>query len=139
MKRLAALLLSLMLLALVPSSATGYVGTDPRCNFYYGVTLYEHAGYDGAQITFCNTGGPGGSTIAISNLSNYTTGLGFGANWNDRASAYQVFNSTAGKVLRFYTNSGYSVLAMTQTGPGNVPNMHNGYNAGDKVTSIRTP
>lgn len=134
MKKLAAILLGLMLLISVPAS----VSADSRCSGKLGVTLYEHAGYGGAQITFCTVTVLGVGTVfaPVSYLGNYTTGLSAGATWNDRPSAFQFFN-TGGKKIRFFDDSGYTGQYITATGNTNEKNIHDGLNFGDKMSSFK--
>lgn len=115
MKKVLGLVGTLLLLsAMVPAA----VSADSRCNGGSGVTLYDNVGYGGASKTFCRallpTGGP-----TVNRLSPY--------GWNDRASSYQVFNTTASQCYRFYEHEYFSGTTLTTCGNGNIYDLRQYY------------
>ena len=84
---------------------TGTTLADGRCGGGPGVQVWENTYFSGGTWTICaNASG----NFSDSDLSNNTSGLGFFANWNNRISSYQTFNTPAGVITCFFDGTGYT-------------------------------
>ena len=140
MRRILSILSGILLLGAIIAPAT-VVADITKCGGTKGVDIWQDGNAGGPTMRLCWTFG------GYANLSNQTTNLNWGANWNDRISSYQTFNN-AGHSFRFYADANFVSTSVggrvvTTTGNQYVPfigvyweqQIPNGFN--DRVTSIK--
>jgi hypothetical protein len=105
---------------------------DYRCFYGPGMQIWQDINKGGASMIFCGNFG------AWNDLSNQVAGLDFSANWNDRISSFEIFNTSVGgpHAWQLCTNSyeGGSCLGFYTT---SVYVSYVGSTFNDKISSIR--
>lgn len=122
-----------LLLALLLASATPAAATDPRCSYGAGIQVWENSGLSGSTTVFClNSNGE----LFVPKLSEVTDGLFWFANWNDRISSFQVFNSSSSNEYCFWHNEDYG--GTKWSGYGNRTVTYVGDTHNDKFSSLKS-
>lgn len=111
-KNFSVFLLSLVVVSLFSVSSAW---ADSRCGGRPGIQVWQDDKKGGPSFTACKGSHPT-STIAYPNLSNVTTNLSFGANWNDRITSYETFNFPSNKGIRLYDRDNYQLNQTTPPG-----------------------
>lgn len=119
-----------LIVGLVGSLVPGMTLADSRCSGGPGMQVWENSNYSGGTWIVCAVTG----NFSDADLTNNTSGLGFFANWNDRISSYQTFNTPAGVVTCFWKNFSYSGTWQRVAGNHNMAYVGNSMN--DTISSF---
>lgn len=123
------LLLALLLALASPAAAAD----DPRCSYGAGIQVWENSGLSGSTTIFCLNSN---QQLFVPKLSDVTNGLFWFANWNDRISSFQVFNSTTSMEYCFWFNDSYAGTKWSGYGNRTVPYVGDTNN--DKYSSLKS-
>ncbi len=109
--------------------STKYTSGDWRCMYGPGMQVWQDAYKGGPSMILC------GFHARYNNISGRQDGLDYGANWNDRISSYEVFNSNR-LSLKWYvcTDANFGGTCLYGIGDGYTAYVGNTYN--DQITSI---
>lgn len=113
-------LLIVMVLASTLLIGAGPVAADSRCSGNAGVQVWENPNKGGGNAFGCGVG------WYRAEFWNWTSGLFWGATWNDRISSYETFNFT-GHAVRFYNNASKGGATLTTTGNEYISNLEDWY------------
>lgn len=115
-------------LLLTTTLAPAASAADSRCSFGAGVSVYENINLGGSTAPGCSVG------WYRADFSQWTTNLGFFANWNDRISSYQTFNFT-GHTVKFWTDPSRNGSVIITTNNSTVNNVDDYGNFNDRFSS----
>jgi hypothetical protein len=113
----------------VANQATKYTTGDIRCMYGPGVQVWQDANFTGPSMILC------GFHAQYTNIGSRQDNLDYLANWNDRISSFQVFNSNR-LSLKWYLclDASFGGGCESNLVDGSYSHMNSGYN--DGTTSI---